>query len=83
MARPFLISRLTISIDTTSMDEYRDAKAQVFLNQKKEDFLVLNADDPEVMRLYDSRFSPQASRRGDKLQDSGLPDVYFFSRKRK
>ncbi|MEK6653094.1 MAG: UDP-N-acetylmuramoyl-L-alanine--D-glutamate ligase [Nitrospirota bacterium] len=65
-----------------SMDEYRDAKAQVFLNQKKEDFLVLNADDPEVMRLYDSRFSPQASRRGDKLQDSGLPDVYFFSRQK-
>ncbi|MDO9287318.1 MAG: UDP-N-acetylmuramoyl-L-alanine--D-glutamate ligase [Thermodesulfovibrionales bacterium] len=65
-----------------SMDEYRDAKAQVFLNQKKEDFLVLNADDPEVMRLYDSRFSPQASRRGDKIQDSGLPDVYFFSRQK-
>ena len=66
-----------------SMEKYKDAKAQIFANQREGDFLVLNADDIETMRLYDSRFSPQASRLGDKMQDSGLPDVYLFSRKKK
>jgi len=56
-----------------SMKKYKDAKAQIFANQREGDFLVLNADDPETMRLYDSRF---------KIQDSRLPDVYFFSRKK-
>jgi UDP-N-acetylmuramoylalanine--D-glutamate ligase len=65
-----------------SMKKYKDAKAQVFANQREGDFLVLNADDIETMRLYDSRFSPQASRRGDKIQDSRLPNVYLFSRKK-
>ncbi|MBI3377873.1 MAG: UDP-N-acetylmuramoyl-L-alanine--D-glutamate ligase [Nitrospirae bacterium] len=56
-----------------SMEKYKDAKAQIFANQREGDFLVLNADDIETMRLYDSRF---------KIQDSRLPDVYFFSRKK-
>ncbi|HEY6010698.1 MAG TPA: UDP-N-acetylmuramoyl-L-alanine--D-glutamate ligase, partial [Nitrospirota bacterium] len=30
------------------MDEYAEAKARVFMNQRKEDFLVLNFDDPLV-----------------------------------
>jgi UDP-N-acetylmuramoylalanine--D-glutamate ligase len=34
-----------------SMDEYRETKARVALNQDGDDFLVLNADDPEVMKL--------------------------------
>jgi UDP-N-acetylmuramoylalanine--D-glutamate ligase len=35
-----------------SMQDYREAKARIFLNQGGEDFLVLNADDPETMELY-------------------------------
>lgn len=34
-----------------SMDEYREAKGRIALNQRSEDFLVLNGDDPEVMKL--------------------------------
>lgn len=34
-----------------SLDEYRETKGRVALNQGGDDFLVLNADDPEVMKL--------------------------------
>ncbi len=77
MFRPAGASILNITPDHMdryhSMEKYKDAKEQIFANQQKEDFLVLNADDHEVMRLYDSRF---------KIQDSRLPGVYFFSRKK-
>jgi UDP-N-acetylmuramoylalanine--D-glutamate ligase len=35
----------------SSMDEYREAKERIALNQGGDDFLVLNADDPEGMKL--------------------------------
>lgn len=35
-----------------SMDEYRESKAAISQNQKKGDFLVLNADDPECMKIH-------------------------------
>ena len=77
MFRPDGASILNITPDHMdryhSMEKYKDAKAQIFANQGEGDFLVLNADDIETMRLYDSRF---------KIQDSRLPDVYFFSRKK-
>ncbi|MBA3071704.1 MAG: UDP-N-acetylmuramoyl-L-alanine--D-glutamate ligase, partial [Nitrospirae bacterium] len=77
MFRPAGASILNITPDHMdryhSMEKYKDAKAQIFANQKEGDFLVLNADDSETMRLYDSRF---------KIQDSRLPNVYFFSRKK-
>ncbi|MDP2280006.1 MAG: UDP-N-acetylmuramoyl-L-alanine--D-glutamate ligase, partial [Nitrospirota bacterium] len=77
MFRPAGASILNITPDHMdryhSMEKYKDAKARIFANQGEGDFLVLNADDPETMRLYDSRF---------KIQDSRLPDVYFFSRKK-
>ncbi|PKL52343.1 MAG: UDP-N-acetylmuramoyl-L-alanine--D-glutamate ligase [Nitrospira bacterium HGW-Nitrospira-1] len=75
--RPHIASLLNITPDHLdryySMDEYRNAKANIYRNQQSGDFLVLNADDPETMRLYDSRF---------KIQDSRLPEVYFFSREK-
>jgi len=55
------------------MSAYRDAKANIYLNQKSGDFLILNADDPGTLELYDLNFR------------SGKPDrpkVYFFSRTR-
>lgn len=54
-----------------SMDEYREAKAKVFLNQKQDDFIVMNADDPETLKV-----------RREKLEvRSEKPRIYYFSRK--
>ncbi|TAL23805.1 MAG: UDP-N-acetylmuramoyl-L-alanine--D-glutamate ligase [Nitrospirae bacterium] len=55
-----------------SMDEYRAAKAQVFLNQQKEDFLVLNADDTEVMKVESLKLKVKSER----------PRIFYFSRKK-
>jgi UDP-N-acetylmuramoylalanine--D-glutamate ligase len=56
--RPHVASVLNITPDHmdryASMEEYRLAKGRIFLNQTERDFLVLNADDPETMKLYDS-----------------------------
>ena len=51
------------------MRAYIDAKARIFENQTKDDRLVLNADDPLVMELYDAR-------------KAEMPEVFFFSRKK-
>jgi len=55
-----------------SMDEYRQAKGRVALNQGGEDVLVLNADDPECMKLYHADLEPRGTIG---------PWVFFFSRK--
>ena len=34
-----------------SFEEYSDAKARIFENQKEDDFLVLNWDDPATMKV--------------------------------
>lgn len=57
----------------SGIEAYRAAKAAVFLNQDENDFLVLNADDYETMQVHDSGF---------KVQGSGQPKVYFFSRRK-
>jgi UDP-N-acetylmuramoylalanine--D-glutamate ligase len=57
-----------------SMDEYSDAKAAIFRNQDERDFLVLNADDPETMRVY-RKFARGSER------PSTFPKTFFFSRK--
>ncbi|HXX57226.1 MAG TPA: UDP-N-acetylmuramoyl-L-alanine--D-glutamate ligase [Thermodesulfovibrionales bacterium] len=56
-----------------SSDEYGEAKARIFLNQERDDFLVLNADDEETMRIY---------RETSDRKRPNIPEVYFFSRKR-
>jgi UDP-N-acetylmuramoylalanine--D-glutamate ligase len=66
-----------------SIEEYGDAKARVFENQTYDDFLVLNRDDPETMKIFNAKctiLSP-ASQLG--RQNTKLPRVYFFSRKEK
>jgi len=55
-----------------SLKEYSDAKARIFENQDVDDFLVLNRDDPETMRVYKDKF---------KVQSSKFPKIFFFSRK--
>lgn len=54
-----------------SLDEYIDAKAMIFKNQRKEDFLILNADDEILVELYNNKLFR-------KNLDS--PEVFFFSR---
>jgi UDP-N-acetylmuramoylalanine--D-glutamate ligase len=75
--RPHIASILNITPDHMDryhlMDAYRDAKANIYINQKSGDFLVLNADDPGTLELYDMHFRPGK-------QDG--PKVYFFSRTR-
>jgi UDP-N-acetylmuramoylalanine--D-glutamate ligase len=75
--RPHIAAILNITPDHLdryhSMEEYRDAKAAIFQNQHEPDILILNADDPETMELYEARL-----REGDRG-----PHVYFFSRTNK
>jgi UDP-N-acetylmuramoylalanine--D-glutamate ligase len=75
--RPHIASILNITPDHLdryhSMKEYRDAKAAIYQNQRRNDFLVLNADDPGVLELYNLHFRPG---------DPDMPKVYFFSRNR-
>jgi len=51
--RPHIAVILNITPDHMdryrSMDEYREAKERISLNQTRDDFLVLNHDDPETM----------------------------------
>ncbi|MBI5055970.1 MAG: UDP-N-acetylmuramoyl-L-alanine--D-glutamate ligase [Nitrospirae bacterium] len=72
--RPKIATILNITPDHLdrykSMDEYIDAKARIFENQTPEDFLVLNADDPELEKV-----------RSEKLEvGSERPKVVYFSR---
>lgn len=57
-----------------SMEEYADAKAQVFLNQRQDDFLVLNADDAATISAYENK---------RKARGTVFPEVFFFSRIKK
>ena len=74
--RPNIAAILNITPDHLdryhSMEEYADAKAAIFQNQHAPDILILNADDPESMKLHAARCSEGG--RG--------PHVYFFSRMR-
>jgi UDP-N-acetylmuramoylalanine--D-glutamate ligase len=74
--RPAVASILNITPDHLdryrSMEEYAAAKAGIFAHQQPSDFLVLNADDPETMKLYETRLRGKAYG----------PRVVFFSRTR-
>ncbi len=75
--RPRVASLLNITPDHMdryhAMSEYRDAKANIYLNQRNGDFLVLNADDPGTLELYDLHF---------RAGKPDMPKVCFFSRTR-
>ena len=55
-----------------SIEDYGEAKAQVFKNQDKGDSLVLNADDQETMRIERERLRGKGT----------IPEVFYFSRRR-
>ncbi|MEJ2696755.1 MAG: UDP-N-acetylmuramoyl-L-alanine--D-glutamate ligase [Candidatus Sulfobium sp.] len=79
--RPHIAAILNITPDHMdryrSLSDYSEAKARIFLNQDRDDFLVLNADDPEVRALHERKFydAPPEGR--------SLPRVCWFSRRRK
>jgi len=55
-----------------SLKEYGDAKAKIFENQRGEDFLVLNRDDPETMKVATEKLAVKNEK----------PRVFSFSRHR-
>ncbi len=71
--RPKIAAILNITPDHLDryegMQGYIDAKARIFENQSGDDYLVLNADDPLIMELYDAK-------------KAVMPKVFFFSRKK-
>ncbi|MBI5098098.1 MAG: UDP-N-acetylmuramoyl-L-alanine--D-glutamate ligase [Nitrospirae bacterium] len=72
--RPKIAALLNITPDHLdrykNMQEYVDAKVRIFENQTSGDFLILNADDPLLMKV-----------RSEKLEvRSEKPDIFYFSR---
>ncbi|MBI4710100.1 MAG: UDP-N-acetylmuramoyl-L-alanine--D-glutamate ligase [Nitrospirae bacterium] len=53
-------------------EEYIDAKARIFENQGAGDFLVLNADDPAVMKVKSEKLKVKSEK----------PHVIYFSRQK-
>ena len=76
--RPNIAAILNITPDHldryNTMEDYIAAKARIFENQQGGDHLILNADDPTGMNLFRASIEPAGS---------GMPDVFFFSRKKK
>ena len=74
--RPHVAAILNITPDHLdryhSIEEYISAKVRISENQKANDFLVLNRDDPATMNLYNKRY---------KGRNNYLPNIYFFSRR--
>jgi UDP-N-acetylmuramoylalanine--D-glutamate ligase len=52
-----------------SMAEYGDAKAAIFRNQDEDDFLVLNADDPQIQKVASEKLKVKSEK----------PRIFYFS----
>ncbi len=74
--RPKVASILNITPDHLdryhSIEEYSDAKARIFENQKEDDFLVLNWDDPETMKVASEKLKVRSEK----------PKIFYFSRRK-
>jgi UDP-N-acetylmuramoylalanine--D-glutamate ligase len=74
--RPKVASIINITPDHLdryhSLKDYSNAKARVFENQKEDDFLVLNADDPETMKVQSEKLEVKSEK----------PATIYFSRKK-
>jgi len=73
--RPKVATILNITPDHLdryhSFEEYSDAKARIFENQKEDDFLVLNWDDPATMKVKSEKLKVKSEK----------PRIVYFSRK--
>jgi UDP-N-acetylmuramoylalanine--D-glutamate ligase len=54
-----------------TLEEYGNAKARIFENQKTDDFLILNRDDPGTMKVKSKKLEAKSDK----------PEIYYFSRK--
>lgn len=74
--RPKVATILNITPDHLdryhSLEEYSDAKARIFENQREEDFLVLNADDIGTMKVESEKLKVKSEK----------PEIFYFSRKK-
>ncbi len=74
--RPKVAAILNITPDHLdryySIKEYSDAKARIFENQSKEDFLVLNLDDPETIKVTSEKLKVKSEK----------PKFFYFSRRK-
>jgi len=74
--RPKVASILNITPDHLdryhSIKEYSDAKARIFENQKEDDFLVINWDDPETMKVKSEKLKVKSEK----------PKIFYFSRRK-
>lgn len=75
--RPHIATILNITPDHLdryrSLAEYAASKARIFENQREGDFMVLNADDPEIEKVVSQSLKGK----------NGGPDLLYFSRVRK
>lgn len=73
--RPNVAAILNITPDHLdrydSMQDYADAKARIIENQTSEDYLVLNADDPEIEKVRSEKWE---------VGSKALPNILYFSR---
>jgi UDP-N-acetylmuramoylalanine--D-glutamate ligase len=74
--RPFISVILNITPDHlnrySSMPEYINAKAAVFKNQGSDDYLILNADDPEIKKVESEKLKVKSKK----------PSIFYFSREK-
>lgn len=79
--RPRIASILNITPDHMdryhSLEEYASAKARIFENQGKGDFLVINADDAETVRVVQEGLN----NLDDHDDKKDRPEIYYFSRR--
>ena len=74
--RPKVATILNITPDHLdryhSIKEYSDAKAGIFENQNEDDFLVLNWDDPETIKVASEKLKVKSEK----------PKIFYFSRRK-
>jgi UDP-N-acetylmuramoylalanine--D-glutamate ligase len=74
--RPKVATILNITPDHLDrykdLDDYVNAKARIFKNQGDGDFLILNADDPEIVKVESEKLKVKSKK----------PNIFFFSRKK-
>jgi UDP-N-acetylmuramoylalanine--D-glutamate ligase len=58
-----------------SMSEYIDAKCRIFHNQREDDFLILNYDDPITEEIVQKI-------KNKKLKKKASPEIFYFSRRK-
>ena len=68
-----------------TLDNYKQAKFNIFRNQTEEDYLIYNADDPEIVKELDQSKATQMPVSTVRKVDNGVwvddEAIYFFDEK--